>query len=169
MAFLQNGTINNTISWVSRDSSNNEVTVLDQGEIDYSRILTSGTGVGQANSVHYASGLLTSGITQQFDLFSLNRPLFGSTLTTNFSGGKVKVLNIENLTSGLLLHFITTGSNAFSGTLMGGSGLTIMPLSYLSMIDLSGFNITTGNRYFYLKNFNNTGVSYQISILGNTL
>lgn len=167
-SYLQNSTINNTISWTQRDTSNNEVTVIDQGQIDYEQLFPSGTGTAQNSAVFYTSGTITASQSLTFDLFNLSRSVFGSTLISNFSGGKIKVLNVENLTSGYILTFLTTGTSAFSGTLLGGSGLNIYPQSYISMINLSGWSISP-SRYFYLRNPNNTGINYQISILGNTL
>ena len=162
---VQNSSILNSVLWTQRDSASGEVTAIDSGEIDYSLRFASGTGTSKVSTVHYQTGYINAGSSVQFNLHSLSRPLFGATIVTNFTGGLIKVINIENLTSGHDLQFLTTGSNCFSGMMLGGSGLNIYGLSCLSMINNSGFAISN-NRFFYLRNVSPTGINYQLTILG---
>ena len=169
MSFVQSATLNQSLSWIQTDTQNSS-RIIDSSAVTHQKLFNSGTGINQVGAVFYTTGTLNSGETRQFDLISLNRTIFGASSITNFSGGKVKIINVENLSTGDYLNLLVTGSNPFTMNFIGSSsGLTIYPSSYYMAVNISGFNITASTRYFYLKNPANSGIIYQVSLLGNTL
>ena len=70
MGFLQNSNISASISWTQRDSTSSS-TVIDSSSVEYLKLFASGTGISQCDKVYYASGTLSSGQNQQFDLLNL--------------------------------------------------------------------------------------------------
>lgn len=165
MAFLQNGIVNNTITWTQQDSSAGNL-IIDQGEIEYQKIFSSGTGYGKVDVVFYSTGTVQPASSNTVDLFNLTRTIFGSVSSISLSGGKIKSLNIENLNTGNILEILFTGSNPFTMNIIG-SGINLYPNSYYSTTYLSGYQIYPSNRYFYLRNQSATGIIYQICVLGN--
>ena len=164
MGFLQNSNISASISWTQRDSTSSS-TVIDSSSVEYLKLFASGTGISQCDKVYYASGTLSSGQNQQFDLLNLQRSIFGSVQTITFSGGKIKSFYLENGGSAQC-NLQNTGNNSFQFNFLG-SGIILWPSGYFSCSNLTGWNISTGNRYFGLIN-NTTGtVPYEIAILGN--
>ena len=168
MSYVENSVVNNSLTWTQSDTQAG-ARVIDVVEIEYQELFTSGTGAGQVSSVFYTTGTLTAAETKQFDLFSLTRSVFGASLTTNFSGSKVKVINITNISTGAgyIMNLLVTGTSPFTMNFLGSSsGIVLYPDSYHTAINLTGFSITTGNRYFYLKNTISSGIGYQVSIIG---
>src|SRR5689334_841261 len=97
-SFLENATINCEIAWVQTDTIN-DTKIVDNGSVVFDYLYGSGTGIGEVNSVWYATGQV--GLTgSSIDLFNLQRSIFGGTITTNMSGGTVKALVINNLNTG---------------------------------------------------------------------
>lgn len=168
MGYLENATLNNEISWVQSDNIN-DITLIDNGSVKYSHLFTSGTGVSQVNCVWYYNGTLNTGEQKQFDLFSLTRSIFGGTVLTSLSGGSVKAIIVNNLNTGYNqnLVFNTSGINAFNQPVQSGAVyITISPESSFGFSNKFGYNVTTGQRYFYLQDRNSSGVSYEVAILG---
>lgn len=167
MSFLQNSTIANNLSWTQRDLTQGDVTTLDNGQFNFNQTFATGTGISQLDSVFYTSGTISGGQSIQVDLFNLNRTLFGATLTTNFSGGKIKILNIENLSSSGRFNLLNTGSNTVAFNILG-SGITINSQTYYSMINQTGYPVSSTQRYFYLSCPEVSGtIGYEMALLGN--
>lgn len=168
MGYLENATLNYNLSWVQSDTVN-ESKLIDNGSVKFETVYTSGTGIGQVNSVWYANGTLEVGEQKQFDLFSLSRSVFGGSIITNLSGGSVKAIIVTNLNTGINQNIVfnTSGVAAFNQPMQTGAAyINIAPESNFSFNNKFGYPVTTGQRYFYLKDINYSGVSYEIAILG---
>jgi len=167
--FLENAIVNNTISWVQRDTTNVQILLIDNSKLSSSYLYTSGTGIGKANSIYYTTGTLSATSSTLFDLYSLTRNVFGSILTTSLSGGSLKGLLIKNANTGTdqFITFSTTGANSltspFSNT---GCNLYIYADASFGFSNKFGYSVTSGQRYFRLNNVNSTGISYEMTILG---
>lgn len=173
MSFLDYLKINSALTWKQTDFQN-DVLILEQGDLSNDERFDSGTGVNQANKSFLSASSLGIGEKRQFDLFNLTRQMFGGNISTNFSGDFVKVLYVENLNTGIGqdLYLCATGTGGFT-QLMGMSylGQTIKPSSYAIFYDMiEGFPISTGERYLYLQDINNlSGINYELAIFGVSL
>lgn len=96
---LLNASINNSIAW-SRQSNIGETQIVENGKDIYTRVFGSGTGVvGKVSKVWYATGGSAGG-NVSYDLFALPSTIFDSNVLTSFSGTKIKVIYVENTTTG---------------------------------------------------------------------
>lgn len=170
MSFLESAIISSSLNWTQKDSSRGDTIILDNGAIKYNYLFASGSDVGQVNTIWTTTGTLDVGEQRQFDLFALQRSMFGGIITTNFNGGSIKGIIIENLNTGLNqnLVFNTSGANAFSSPFQTGNvSINISPESAFVLGNKFGYPVSTGQRYFYLKDINYSGGTlYEIAIVG---
>lgn len=173
MSFLENATINYEFAWVQADRSRGDTVILDNGSVDYSYLFDSGIGIGQVNAVWHATGILNVGEQKQFDLFALPRNIFGSVINTNLSGGSVKAIIVENLNTGVNQNIVfnNSGTAGFTAPFQTGNVyLNIAPESTFAISNKFGYPVSTGQRYFYLKDINYSGsIQYEIAIIGVAL
>lgn len=151
--------INLSIKWKKLDIDK-EVVLLEQANVVDTYKLTTGTGINQINSTFYTSGNLNSGY-QRFDLFNLERRIFGQKLITNYSGANIKFLYIKN-NSPYKMFLAGTGTNGFAD-MLGWSylGHFIAPHSHFLSFDfISGYKVSNSQRYFYLS-----GIQYELGLL----
>ncbi len=164
----------NTTANISADISytivetNNGRTNSENGSVNYSFNLVQGTGVSGINAVSFLSGTINSGDTYRLDLQALPKYIFGSAYNINFSA--IKSIIIENAasTSGRDLNIRATGSNAFTNIFNSGSGnINIKPRScYMYSDPLGQLQVSSSQRYLYIRNNSNTGVPYKIILAG---
>lgn len=171
MPFVDYLKLSSSLQWQQRDVQN-DVFVIEEGRLNLSTRFAGGTGTNQLNKSYLGSDNIPSGQTTQFDLMNLTRSLFGSDININFSGDNVKVIYVENLSTGTGqdLFVCATGTAGFT-QLLGYSylGTVIKPGSYRMFYDLiDGFPIFTGERYLYLSdiNGNSGGIDYELGIFG---
>lgn len=169
MSFLEYLKINSALTWRQTEFTNN-VLLLEQGSIAFSNNLTSGTGIGQVNKSYFDAYTLNTGENLQLDLFNLNRSIFGKNLQINFSGDNLKLLIIENTSTGINqdIFLCGTGTAGLTNPLSWDYlGVIIKPKSYYITIDRNtGWEISTGERVLYIQDINDTAPSYEIGIFG---
>lgn len=150
-----------------KESSGNYVNTYNDNDQAIANF-TYGSGVSQIDAAIKATGLIPSGGTQQLDLTSISRTLFGVTYTVPFSG--IKAIQVNNLatSSGLDLNIRATGSNAFTNLFNGGSGnLLIKPYSAFAYSDPYGsLRTSPTQRLISIRNTSNSGVNYSVTVMG---
>lgn len=171
MSFIDYLKINSSLTWRQLDVQN-DVIILEDGKSLLSDRYIDGTGISEVNKGFFKASTVPSGEKIQFDYFNLTRSMFGVSTSTNFSGDSVKLLYIENLSTGAGkdLFVCGTGVGGFTN-LLGYSylGFIVKPSSYAIFYDLiNGFPISTGERYLYLQdiNGNSGGISYELATFG---
>lgn len=171
MSFLSEATLSTEITWTQRDNTHGDSVLIDNGDVSYSYLFGSGNSLGNVNSVWYTSGVLSTGQQLQFDLFSLTRNVFGGSIVTNLSGGYVKALIVNNLSTGINQNIVfnSSGALAFNTPYQSGAVyLDISPESTYILINKFGYSVNTGQRYFYLNDAILSGMQqYEIAILGS--
>lgn len=169
MPFFESAQVVNSINWTQSDRGQGDTVLLDSGQVKSSYIYSSGTGVGQVNTVWSVTGYVDVDATVIIDLFSLNRSIFGGTINTSLSGGKLKTLIIKNLNTGLnqtALFTVLTTSSLRSPFNNQNTQLIIQPDGSFSLNNKFGYPIGTGSRYFSLADGNSNGINYEMAILG---
>ena len=171
MSKTVSSSINVTVSYTQTQTQGSR-SLTDTGSLVNTINFTNGSGSGQANDLYHTTGVLASGGRHVFDFAALNTSLFNYDATISFSGGSVKVLAIENLSTGVAadIRIATTGSNALTSIFNGGSGnIPIKPAgSYVYTNKYSGIPITSSQRYLYLDDTGGLGASFEILVIGVT-
>lgn len=142
----------------------------ESAETNYQVSLSSGSGSLQINYGVISSGTLPSGGSVVFDLRALDKRVFGTTSTIQFS--KVKSITVENRETsyGADMAIHATGSNAFTEPWNNGSGnQLIKPYAAWQYSDpISGSVVDSSNRYFTLQDAGGTGAVYAMVVVGIT-
>lgn len=170
---LLNAQINNSITWSKQDTIG-ETRITENGIDSFVKTFISGTGiVGKVNKAWYGTGSLTTA--QFLDLFSLSTTIFDGTLTTSFSGTKIKIIYVENTSTGnsanpSIYFSINTGAMLlYSGfTLPFNSSAINIPLhtgSSFCWINSVGYAPTSQRREIMLSGVSSTG-TYSMVIIG---
>lgn len=169
MALTTTGTISSGLSWNAVDTEQSTARVTDIGSVTADFDFTAGSGTGTVSAVYHQQTSLPSGQSVQFDLHSLSRQIFGSTLVSNFSGGYIQDFILTNNSPTGSIYLRATGSNAFTNMFNGGSGnIEIGPLdSYHHSKRLNGWAVDGTQRYFQLTDAG-TGCLYSLAFIGRT-
>lgn len=126
-----------------------------------------GSGLRAITNAAAITGVLSSGVSTQIDLNSVEQKTVGSTQNVAFTG--IKHISIYNLstTEGYDFAVQATGSNACTNLFNGGSGnLLVKPYSNFSYSDpYHGVAVDATNRYLYLNDLG-SGVSYKLFVFG---
>ena len=169
VSFLDYLRLSSSINWRQTQFVHNTI-IQEQGKLNYSDSLTSGTGAGQVNRIFFDAGNLETGQNSQFDLFNLQRQVLDETLTLNFSGTKVKLFVIENTSTGVGQDLFVCGTgNGGLTNIFGYSylGWIIKPRAYSIFYDRNvGYDVNSEERYFYLYDISGRAPSYEIGIFG---
>lgn len=96
MSVNTNSTITVSSAWnqTSTDDNNSNNTVVDGGQLAYSKQYGSGSTTGTVNQVFNQFGVLSSGGSGNFNLTGLQQSVFGTTINKSFTG--VNSLTIVN-------------------------------------------------------------------------
>jgi hypothetical protein len=156
-----------TITYSQIDTQPN-ATVRDLAQSGHTINLGSnatGTGnpmnTGVASLVWNASLSLNSGATHQIDLMNLTRSMLNGNITLSLGSGYLSSLFINNLSNNTGVSGVrkfsdvilrATGSNPLNSPWGGGSGGNVIKAGnpFLLSSVLSGFPVTTTQRYLYL-------------------
>lgn len=167
---FQDLTTTSSITWFQREVYG-DTTNAEYGNLLYDKSWHSGTGYGQLNKAFFSVDHVSSGQSKQIDLFNLTRNIFDRVFTSSFNGDKIKLIYIENTSSGSdqNLFLVATGQNSFTNLFSYAYlGTTIKPNSYVIFADrYTGASCDSNDRYFYLQDINNRGpILYELGIFG---
>lgn len=144
-----------------------------QGNMTYDKTLGNyapGSGLDRASKPFSEVGTLSSGSQKIFDLQSLSGIYLSGFQV--FGLDKVKILAIRNMSenSGYKLNIGGAIANPFSGHFSSGNSIGYVgPDSVYLMEDKkNGFTVSSTSRYLRLQNPNNSGLQYQIVIIGQS-
>lgn len=161
-------TISNDVNFtLIKTGSNNQ---NESASLNYSRNLTNGTGSLNVNYGVVASGTMAAGGKLYFDLRALEKAVFNTTATIQFS--KLKSIVVYNMAQSYLedLEIHATGSNAFTEMFNGGSGaIIIKPYAVHQYSDpISGAVVDATNKDFTLYDVAGSGVDWRMVVVGVT-
>ena len=165
-------TIENDISFTLLTTGGGQ-TQSETASLGYSQALSNATGVAGSLEINYgliSSGDITSGTKLYFDFLALNKLVFDTTSSIQFSS--IKGVAIENTRTGYGEDFLiyATGANGFTGLFNGGSGnLIIKPYAVCSYADpISGTDCYAGNQELVIENIGLETGTYQMVVVGVT-
>jgi len=142
----------------------------ESASLDYSQALTNGTGSLQVNYGVIASGTLPSGGKEIFNLQALEKVVFGTNASIQFS--KVKSIVVENMETvfGADIAIHATGGTAWTEPWNGGSGnQLIKPYAVWQYSDpISGASVGASDRQFTLEDVSGTGALWRMVVVGVT-
>lgn len=166
MALSITSTYTSKASFTLTETNGNESATLSDSK-NLSPSFTYGTGNNQITNAVAVTGLLSSGLSTQIDLYAIPQTTFGATQSIVFTGVKYFSVYNESTTEGYDFAVQATGTNACTNLFNGGSGnLLVKPYSSFTYSDpYTGFVVSTGQRYIYLAD-QGSGVSYKLFVLG---
>jgi len=142
-------------SWQKKETDplNSSTFFDDQGNFQYAKNFTDGSGLESVNSFFHDRIGLAAGADTTIDMQSLSTTLFGTSITTTLTG--VKQLYLENTSTGngQNLHLLATGTNA-NLTIMNGSGnFVVYPKSAINFTNfVSGWIVTNITKNLIVRN-----------------
>lgn len=170
MAITTQATLTATLAWVQSDTDREGTTITDSGTLTYSKTFEDGNSDSQINRLWHDVRTLPSGGTDSFDLTALTREVFGGNTEVSFSGGSIKAILIENLSSDLAsdIRFLASGAAAFTGPFgYNDTEVIIKPLSpFLIANRLDGWDVGLLHKNFSIQDIGGSGVQYEISVIG---
>lgn len=170
MPNIENAGIDSNIFWVQKDTSGDTL-VISNGQMKFNIIYTSGNSNKQVNQFFNLITGVSSGGSITLDLFDLTTTFFGEPFNFSLNGGKIKILCVENLSTGNSNQAVVdfAGTNRFKQP-FGGSD-TLIDLYAESNFLISnkvGWTVNSSNRYIDISDAGGLGPSVEISILGST-
>ena len=134
-----------------------------------------GTGIGSINFGVRETGYLVSGETLYFDLTSMYKTIFNTSLNINFSDVKGAIVTNTYNPTGIELasdmpyfNIRATGLEGLSGLFNGGSGnIKLRPQSTWTLTDYVGVSTNTVNKKISLID-SGSGVPYELIVIGVT-
>lgn len=155
-----------------------KLSVNEQASVGYygdSLTFGNGTGIGSINFGVRETGYLVSGGTGYFDLTSMYKTIFNTSLNIGFSGVKgIIVTNTYNPTGIAVASDIpyfnirATGLEGLSGLFNDGSGnIKVRPQSTWALTDYVGVSTNTVNKQISLID-SGSGVPYELIVIGVT-
>jgi len=193
MALTTSSTPSISITYTATDTSTLNSTT-ESSTVGYQNFsFTNGTGLGNVNAGVTVTGLLPSGGQLEIDFTGINKSIFGSTITLNFSrkntatfvagtGPSVKGMLLTNtylgasgtgigyLESSDIPYFnvIATGSAAFTGMFGGSGDFSVYPYSTWAYTNYKGTQpIADASHKVWLTD-SGSGVPFELSIVGIT-
>lgn len=161
--------IDSNVFWVEKDSSGDTL-IIQHGQMMFNLIYTSGTGTQQVNHFFNLSTGLSSGGSITLDLFDLTTTFFGEPFNFSLNGGKMKVLCVENLETGISQEVTIgfNGSNRFKLPFYAGDvDIMLGPQTNFLLSNKTGWNVNSTNRYIDLTDAGGLSADIEISILGS--
>lgn len=169
MSIHTTGNLSADITWTQIEEAS-LTKISDIGQVTQDTTLTNGTGNSQADAIWHDVRTLPSGSSESFDLTSLVRILFEQEGSMSFVNVKGIIVKNRNEAVGEYLSIFATGATPFDEPFNGGSGnLPIHPLCSLPLFNyISGWTVDTNNRSISIVNNSNTGIVYEVAIIGVT-
>ncbi len=168
MALTATATIKNDINFTLIKMGANSQN--ESAALNYTRSLTSGTGSLMINYGVIHSGTLGANGKAYIDLRAMEKSVFDTTSTIQFS--KIKSIVVENneTTYNYDINIHATGGTAFTGMFNGGSGaLVVKPYGVHQYSDpISGTTVDASNRQITVEEVNGYGADYTIVVVGVT-
>ena len=166
MALQITSSSSNRLSFTLTDTQANTSLSLSDS-VSSTTSYTYGTGINQITNTATITGVLSSGGSNQIDLYAFNQTTFDSSQSVQFTGVKNFSVYNTSSTEGYDFAISATGANACTNLFNGGSGnLLVKPNSGFTYNDpYSGFTVSTGQRYVYLNDLG-SGVTYKVFVLG---
>lgn len=164
------GTLSTSLYWQQKETNNTFTTntIIDEQTNNYTKNWTSGVGSGLVNTIWHTTKTLSASETEQYNLQSLTRDVFGSSFTESFS--KLKAVVVENLSvaSGASISFMATGTNAFTDPFPHGSGKVSIPAQspFILANYAFGWNIGASNNLIQIEDTAGSGAQYRIAAIG---
>lgn len=177
MALTLTSSLSIEMVWSQIDTQESNARLSDNGSIAYNTGFLPGTGIFQNNLVWHDIRTIPSGSgSEQLDLTSLQRELFGSSYNVSFSGGHIKAFVVKNKAAatgsggsitGRDLIIKTTGANSWSEPFGGATGIRIKPQAPYVIVDRTyGYSVNSSNRLIDMVDAANQGLTYEIGIIG---
>ena len=167
MSIETRGTLTSKFEWSSIDSQDN-VRIVDAGNVGNTYEFVAGTGEGQTNTLFHSSGAITS--SRHYTLHNLTQTLFGNTMTIDFSGGVINAIILEN-TSTEPDSYLTIGpgpSNPLEEP-FAGNVVPVYPSGTISFVSIAGFAVDATRNEFSISNSGGDLQQYEISIIGQVV
>lgn len=168
MTTTHNSTITNDISFTLLTTGGGQ-SQSESSSLAYQQALANGTGVLQANYGVAGSGDIPAGDKVYLDFRELEKVVFNTSSTVQFS--RIKGIAIENTnpTGGEDLRVYATGTNALDTVLQASANFDIKPYGVFSYADpISGSLCDATTREITIENLGTKTTTYQIITVGIT-
>lgn len=180
MALTLSSTLVTSLSWVQTDTQDNNARISDNGSLVVGGVngtgFSAGTGYGQVNTLFHDIRTIMSGSgSEQLNLSSLPRSLFGGSYDVSFSGGTIKGLVIKNNSAGTGVSGVLTnrdliingtGANGWSVPFGGATGIRIKPEAPFLLINKEGWTVDASNTMINVQDSVGDGITYEVAIIG---
>lgn len=173
MSIVTTATLASSISWSQIDTSSDNSTISDLGDVSYSYALSNGSGIsGEVNHLWHQYVAITGNETKSYDLSDLPSTYLGIDGSVSFVSGNVKSFIINNLSEVTGEYILISGhsTSGFSDPWLPGSSETyIQPKGSLMLNKpILGWDIDVDDVGFSVINQSTGEFNIEIALVGQS-